>query len=204
MRVRKLVWTDSFHAVPCVLHRVSITPGPSNLMLLASGANFGFIATIPQVLGITLGFSSLLLAVGLGLGALLSAIPALHLVLKIAGAAYLLYLAGRIARSCALGESKAAQSRPLTLIESAAFQWLNPKAWVVALAAMAVYSSPASPFLSMAWVCLVFALVNLPTVSAWAAFGVALRGYLAEPVRLKRFNFAMALLLAATLWPMLT
>jgi threonine/homoserine/homoserine lactone efflux protein len=109
-----------------------------------------------------------------------------------------------MARSSALGESKTAQSRPLTIVESAAFQWINPKAWVVALAAMAVYSSPASPYLSMALVCLVFALVNLPTVSAWAAFGVALRGHLAEPVRLKRFNHAMGLLLAATLWPMLS
>ncbi len=182
----------------------SITPGPSNFMLLASGANFGFVATIPQVLGITLGFTSLLLAVGLGLGALLSAFPAMHLALKVAGGAYLLHLAWRIARSSALGEGKTLQNRPLTLVESAAFQWINPKAWVVALAAMAVHASPASPYLSMALVCLVFALVNLPTVSAWAAFGVALRGYLAEPVRLKWFNHTMGLLLAATLWPMLT
>jgi len=182
----------------------SITPGPSNLMLLASGANFGFRATLPQVLGITLGFTTLLLAVGLGLGALLTAFPALHLALKIAGGAYLLHLAWRIARSSALGDGNTKPGRPLTLIESAAFQWINPKAWVVALAAMAVYASPASPYLSMALVCLVFALVNLPTVSAWAAFGVALRGYLAQPGRLKRFNVAMGLLLAATLWPMLS
>jgi threonine/homoserine/homoserine lactone efflux protein len=196
--------SESLLALAVFAWVTSITPGPSNFMLLASGANFGFIATIPQVLGITLGFTSLLLAVGLGLGVLLSAFPAMHLVLRIAGGVYLLYLAWRIARSSALSDGKTAQGRPLTLVESAAFQWINPKAWVVALAAMAVYSSPASPFLSMALVCLVFALVNLPTVSAWAAFGVALRGYLAEPVRLRRFNYAMGLLLAATLWPMLS
>jgi len=182
----------------------SITPGPSNFMLLASGANFGFLATVPQVLGITLGFTSLLLAVGLGLGALLTAFPALHLGLKIGGGAYLLHLAWRIARSSALGDGKTPQGRPLTLLESAAFQWINPKAWVVALAAMAVYTTPVSPYLSMALICLVFALVNLPTISAWAVFGVALRGYLTEPARLRRFNCTMGLLLAATLWPMLT
>jgi threonine/homoserine/homoserine lactone efflux protein len=181
----------------------SITPGPSNFMLLASGANFGFRATMPQVLGITLGFTSLLLAMGLGLGALLSAFPALHLGLKVAGASYLLYLAWRIARSSAWNDGKAARGRPLTLLESAAFQWINPKAWVVALAAVAVYTSPASPYPSIALICGVFALVNLPTVSAWAAFGVALRRFLAEPARLRRFNITMGLLLAATLWPML-
>ena len=182
----------------------SITPGPSNLMLLASGANFGFRATVPQVLGITLGFTSLLLAVGLGLGVLLTAFPALHMGLKAVGALYLLYLAWRIASSSALGEGTASQGRPLTLLESAAFQWINPKAWVVALAAMAVHASPESPYLSIALVCLVFALVNLPTVSTWAAFGVALRGYMTEPARLRRFNHAMGFLLAASLWPLLT
>lgn len=182
----------------------SITPGPSNFMLLASGANFGFVATVPQVLGITLGFTSLLLAVGLGLGALLTAFPALHLALRIGGAMYLLHLAWRIARSSALGEGRAPQARPLTLLESAAFQWINPKAWMVALSAMTVHASPAAPWLSIALICLIFALVNLPTVSAWAACGVALRGYLAQSARLRRFNQAMGLLLVATLWPMLS
>lgn len=181
----------------------SLSPGPGNFMLLASGANFGFRATVPQVLGVTLGFTSLLLAVGLGLGALLTAFPALHLALKIGGGLYLLYLAWRVARSSAMSEGTAAQGRPLTLLKSAAFQWINPKAWVVALAAMAVYTSPASPYLSIMLICVVFALINLPTVSVWAAFGVALRGFLAEPVRLRRFNLTMGLLLAATLWPML-
>jgi threonine/homoserine/homoserine lactone efflux protein len=182
----------------------SITPGPSNLMLLASGVNFGFAATIPQVLGITLGFTSLLLAVGLGLGAVLSAFPMLHLILKIAGAVYLLHLAWRIARSSAWGEGQSPRGRPLTLLESAAFQWINPKAWMVALSAVAIHTLPAAPILSIGLICVTFALVNLPTVSAWAAFGVGLRGYLAQPVRLRWFNRAMGLLLAGSLWPMLS
>lgn len=180
----------------------SITPGPSNLMLLASGANFGLRRTLPQVAGITLGFTALLLAVGCGLGAALAAWPALHLGLQVAGAAYLLHLAWRIGRSRALGQGGTA-ARPLTLWQSAAFQWVNPKAWAVAATAMAVHASPEAPFASVLLVAAAFALVNLPSVLAWAGFGLALRGLLADPARLRWFNLAMAALLAATLWPML-
>lgn len=179
----------------------SITPGPSNLMLLASGANFGFRRTLPQVAGITLGFTALLLAIGLGLGAALAAWPALHAGLRVAGAAYLLHLAWRIGRSRALGGG--GEARPLTLWQSAVFQWVNPKAWAVAATTMAVHASPEAPFLSVLPICAAFALVNLPSILAWAGFGLALRSLLADPVRLKWFNLAMAALLAATLWPML-
>jgi threonine/homoserine/homoserine lactone efflux protein len=181
----------------------SITPGPSNFMLLASGANFGFKRTVPQVLGITVGFGSVLIAAGLGLGAAVTAWPALHVALKVAGATYLLYLAWRIGSARSLAQGGEAQGRPLTFLESAAFQWINPKAWVVAMTAMAVYTSPDAPFLSVALVTAAFALVNLPSVSAWAGFGTALKGWLADPVRLRWFNVAMGLLLAATLWPMM-
>jgi threonine/homoserine/homoserine lactone efflux protein len=180
----------------------SITPGPSNFMLLASGANFGFARTVPQVLGITIGFKLLLLGVGFGLGAALVAFPTLHIALKIAGGAYLLYLAWRIGTARALGKDGAA-AQPLTFIQSAAFQWINPKAWVVAVTAMAVYASPDQPLLSVVLISIAFALVNLPSVSVWAAFGIALRAFLSDPVRLKWFNIAMGVLLAATLWPLL-
>jgi threonine/homoserine/homoserine lactone efflux protein len=133
----------------------------------------------------------------------LKAYPALDLSLKIAGGAYLLYLAWRIAMSrsmVAKGEAKAA---PMTFVQAAAFQWVNPKAWVMAGTAMAVYTNPQAPFLSMLLVTAAFAAVNLPSVSVWAGFGMALRGFLSDPVRLKWFNVAMGVLLAATLWPML-
>ncbi len=182
----------------------SITPGPSNFMLLASGANFGLARTIPQVLGITVGFKALLLGVGLGLGAMLTAYLALHTGLEIAGGAYLLYLAWRIAMSRALGKKGEVEGRSLTFRESAAFQWINPKAWAVAVTAMAVYASPDAPFLSAVLISIAFALVNLPSVLVWAGFGVVLRDFLSDPVRLKWFNIAMGVLLAATLWPMMT
>jgi len=181
----------------------SISPGPSNVMLMTSGANFGFARTLPQVLGITAGFTSLLLGVGLGLGALFEAWPALSTGLKIIGAAYLLYLAWRIALSRSMAPDQAVSARPLSFAESALFQWVNPKAWIVALAAVAVYMDAAAPWISLAWMCAVFALVNLPAVSVWAGFGVALRGFLADPRRLKGFNLAMGAALALTLWPML-
>lgn len=181
----------------------SITPGPSNFMLLTSGANFGFRRTLPQVFGITVGFSALLLGVGLGLGALLTAYPPLYLALKVAGSLYLLYLAWRIAMSRALSAEARAVARPMTFLESAIFQWINPKGWVVAMTVMAIYVDQARPFLSVAHVILIFAIVNLPSVSTWAGFGVVLRQWLADPKRLKWFNIAMGVLLVATLWPML-
>ncbi|MET0599797.1 MAG: LysE family translocator [Mesorhizobium sp.] len=194
--------TEVFLALVVYAFVTSVTPGPNNFMLLASGVNFGFFRTIPHILGISAGFAALLFSVGLGLGALLSAYPALHTALKVAGAAYLLYLAWRIARSRSLGGG-GGQSRPMSFLEAAAFQWVNPKAWVLAVTAMAVYADPAQPFLSVAIVAIAFTLVNLPSVSSWAGFGMALRGFLADPVRLKWFNVAMGVLLAATLWPML-
>ena len=198
-----MMTADAFFALVVYALVTSITPGPNNFMLLASGVNFGFMRTIPHMLGIGMGFLSLLLGVGFGLGAVLTAFPALHTVLKIAGGAYLVYLAWRIAMSRSMGNDGDAKARPMTFLEAAAFQWVNPKAWVMALTAMAVYTKPESPFMSVVSISFAFAVVNLPSVSSWAGFGMALRGFLADPVRLKWFNICMGLLLAATLWPML-
>jgi threonine/homoserine/homoserine lactone efflux protein len=195
--------SEAFLALLVYAFVTSITPGPNNLILLTSGVNFGFVRTIPNMLGIGGGFLSLLLAVGFGLGAVLTAFPSLHLALKIAGGAYLVYLAWRIAMSRSMAHGAVAQGRPMTFLEAAAFQWVNPKAWVMAVSAMAVYTNPDAPFLSVLIVAAAFAAVNLPSVSTWAGFGMALRGFLSDPVRLKWFNIAMGLLLLASLWPML-
>jgi len=194
---------DVFLALVTFALVTSITPGPNNFMLLASGVNFGFVRTIPHMLGIGGGFLSLLLAVGLGLGTLLKAYPALELTLKLAGAAYMAYLAWRIASSRSLGDVKSGKTQPMTFLEAAAFQWVNPKAWAMAATAMAAYTSPHAPYLSVFIIALAFAAVNVPSVSTWAGFGVALRTFLSDPVRLKWFNIAMGILLLATLWPML-
>jgi threonine/homoserine/homoserine lactone efflux protein len=180
----------------------SITPGPNNLMLLASGVNFGFKRSIPHTLGIGSGFFSLLLGVGLGLGALIQTFPLLYTILKVAGGAYLAYLAYKIAISRSLSEVDG-KARPMTFLEAAAFQWVNPKAWVMAVTAMATYTSPDAYFATVLIVSIAFALVNIPSVSSWAAFGQMMRGWLTDPVRLKWFNISMAILLVASLWPML-
>ncbi|RWE35732.1 MAG: LysE family translocator [Mesorhizobium sp.] len=194
---------DAFLALLVYAFVTSITPGPNNLMLLASGVNFGIARTVPHMLGISIGFLVLLLAVGFGLGAVLTALPALHTGLKIAGAVYLLYLAWKIAMSRSLSGKGETNARPMRFVDAAAFQWVNPKAWVMAITAMAVYTNPERPFLSVILIGVAFTVVNFPSVSVWAGFGTALRGFLSDPVRLKWFNIAMGVLLAVTLWPML-
>lgn len=180
----KFVTWDVFLALVVFAFVTSITPGPNNVMLMASGVNFGFRRTLPHIFGIGIGFL-------------------VHVALKIAGGAYLLYLAWRVAMTRSISEGKGGSARPMTFLEAAAFQWVNVKAWVMAITGISVYSSSTSPFLSVILVAVAFALVNLPCVSTWAAFGVALRDFLSEPTRLKWFNIAMGIALAASLWPML-
>ena len=118
---------------------VTLTPGPNVVLVTASAANFGFRRTVPQILGITFGFGSMVLATGLGLAGVVHAEPRLHAALKYAGAAYLLYLAWRIARADAAGAS--ARARPIGFVEATLFTWMNPKAWVSALGAAAAFTT---------------------------------------------------------------
>ncbi len=180
----------------------SVTPGPNNMMLFASGVNFGFRRTLPHMFGIGFGFFTLLLGVGFGLGALLAAWPSLHTALKVAGGAYLIYIAVRIGLSRSLPDSRSG-ARPMTFTEAAAFQWVNPKSWMMAVTSIALYSDPTNHAATVLLVGVAFALTNLPTASTWAGFGSALRNWLSNPRRLKWFNIAMAVALVASLWPML-
>lgn len=180
----------------------SITPGPNNMMLFASGVNFGFRRTIPHMFGIGAGFFTLLLGVGFGLGALLKSFPALDMAFKIASGGYMLWIAWKIGNTHTLDEAKTG-AKPLTFLEAAAFQWINPKAWVMAVTAMATYTDPDAFYFSVVMVGAVFAIVNVPSVSTWAGFGSVLREWLSVPPRLKWFNITMAILLVASLWPML-
>lgn len=179
----------------------SITPGPNNLMLLAAGANFGYRRSLPHMLGINLGFASLVAAAGLGLGALLVALPAAKTALKIAACVYMLWLAWKIAHAAAPG-SGVAPGRPMTMIEAAAFQWVNPKAWAMALGAVAAYGGDGG-VLAISAMALIFCLVNLPSISTWALAGEAMRRLLTNPNRLAVFNWTMAGLLVLSLWPVL-
>jgi threonine/homoserine/homoserine lactone efflux protein len=153
----------------------TVTPGPNNIMVTASGSAFGFRRSLPHLLGITLGFPLVLLAVGLGLGEIFQKYPQIHLVLKYAGAAYLLYLAWRIAQAGRpdTGDTKA---RPLSFLEAAAFQWVNAKAWMVALSAIPAFTTVGGNYyMELGAIALIFALVTIPSVSVWCMFGVAIR-----------------------------
>ena len=179
----------------------SVTPGPNNLMLMASGANYGFRRTVPHMLGISLGPLFMVVVLGLGLAQGFTTWPAVHLVLKVLSVAYMLDLAWRIATAAPPGEAEAT-GRPFTVLEAAAFQWVNPKAWAMALTAVSVYA-PGQTVAAVLIVAAACAAVNLPSVSVWTALGTQLRRWLTTAARLRRFNVAMAGLLVLSLWPVL-
>ncbi len=182
----------------------SITPGPNNLMLMASGANFGFRRTIPHMLGVGLGFTVMVLLVGVGLVQLFVAYPVAHTLLKVVSVLYLLFLSWKIATAAAPGEGPEGEGAgtPITFIQAALFQWVNPKAWTMALTAVTVYS-PSQTVGAVAIVAAVFGSLNLPCVSAWTLLGQQLRHLLTSARRLALFNIGMALLLVGSLYPVL-
>jgi len=192
---------DLFLAFLAFAFVTSATPGPNNLMLMTSGANFGFRRTIPHMLGVAIGFSVMVVLVGLGLAGLFEAVPAAFTALKAAGVGYMLWLAWKFANA-APPEGNPESGRPMTFLQAAAFQWLNPKAWAMALTAVTVYA-PGHTVAAIVLAAAVFGAVNLPTVSSWALLGTGIRRLLATPGRLRAFNWTMAALLVASLWPVL-
>ena len=176
---------------------MSITPGPNNVMLTASGANFGFRKTIPHILGIVAGFSVVLFGVCAGLDVVFTRWPAIQSVLRWVGAAYLVYLGWRILRS---GEAQDAQSRkPLTALEAAGFQFLNPKAWMMTLTAAAMFLPRELGVLTASsYMVGIMAVTNLPCITVWALFGSSMRGFLAKPRGRMTFNLVLALALVVT------
>lgn len=179
----------------------SITPGPNNLMLMASGANFGFRRSVPHMLGIAIGFTVMVGLIGLGLAQVFAAFPVAHLVLKVVSVVYLLWLAWKIANAAPPKPGDAA-GRPFTFLQAAGFQWVNPKAWAMGLTAVTVYT-PEQTVQAVVLTALVFGAVNLPSISSWTVLGQQMRRVLSNPARLRLFNGAMALMLVATLYPVL-
>lgn len=180
------------------------TPGPNNLMLMTSGVNFGMKRSVPHLLGITMGFSFMIFAVGMGLQTMFTVIPQLETVLRYVGTAYLLWLAWKIANSGPVGEGKASGAKPMSFWAAAAFQWVNPKAWFMAISAITTYASSAaggSKLSQVVLVVLIFGTINFPLVACWGLFGSAMRRFLQDPKILKIFNVTMAILLVASLYP---
>ncbi len=180
----------------------SVTPGPNNMMLIASGANFGFRRTIPHMLGISIGHLVMTLVVGLGLAGLVHQEPRVLVVLKWVSVAYLVWLAWKLATAAA-PKGTTGTGRPMTFLAAAAFQWVNPKAWTMSLGAVSAYASEAT-VTNVAIIATVFAVINLPSVSVWTVAGEQLRRFLTSPARLRVFNWTMAALLVLSLWPVIT
>jgi threonine/homoserine/homoserine lactone efflux protein len=178
------------------------------MMMLASGVNFGFRRSVPHWLGICGGFTFMLCAVGLGLHTLLADRPALYDLLRYTGSAYLIWMAWRLTTATAapIGQQEDAPEsdvRPLGVWAAAAFQWVNPKAWVMAVTAMSAYLPARAQPIDVLALALLFGVINLPCVACWAGGGAALRRFLQDPLRLRVFNISMALALLASLYPML-
>lgn len=183
----------------------SFTPGPNNAIATATAANHGFAATLPHILGVPFGFATMLLAAAGGVAALIVASPALSAALKWLGIAYLLWLAWSLARSRDGASVGGPFALPLAFWQSALFQYLNPKAWMLTVATAAAWLATERPFARAAIVCAVFAAACVASLLLWAAVGAALRDWLSHGARLRAFNVAMGALLAATaVWMGLT
>lgn len=182
----------------------SITPGPNNLMLMASGANYGLRRTVPHMLGISLGHAFMVAMVGLILLQVFETYPVLNTVLKVVSAAYMLWLAWKIANAVP-PEAKEVIGKPFTFLQAAAFQWVNPKAWFMAITAISAYApQDLGVLIGSLMVAAIFSAVNLPSVTVWAWIGVQVRRWLGTARRLRVFNVSMAVLLVVSLYPMLT
>jgi len=188
----------------------SATPGPNNAMLFSSGVNYGFRRTVPHLMGVTLGFTFMQLALGLGVGMVFEAVPGLYSVLRVLGLGYMLYLAWAIGTAVpplANNETNpaaedTAKGTPMTFMQATAFQWVNPKALMMCITAASTYAPPDQPILGALIVTAAFLVVGMPCCGAWAALGSLMRGFMQDRRRLRAFNVTMALALVASMAPM--
>ncbi len=177
-----------------------ITPGPNNIMLLASGLNHGIRKSMPHYLGICIGFPIMVTVVGFGLGALFEQYPGIFIYIKVSGIAYLLYLAWKTANA---GNSSASKNvrQPLTFVQAAAFQWLNPKAWVIAVGALAAFTTPENVTQSGVTITLIYFVMGFLCMAIWLKLGQGLQQSLSKGNRIHYFNITMAVLLALSVIP---
>lgn len=180
---------------------MSGSPGPNNAMVAASGATFGFVRTLPHILGITVGFPVMLVAVALGAGDALRSFPALHVALKWLGMAYLLWLALKIATARPVAHGARPSGKPLSFWQAALFQWVNPKAWIIALGGVATYTDAGGGAVVAQTIglALIFLVATFPAVAFWTMTGVGAARLLRTARGLRAFNLTMAALLVASL-----
>lgn len=179
----------------------SITPGPNNMMLMASGANFGLRRSLPHMLGVALGFVFLGFCVGLGLGELFERYPVAQKILTVISVLYLCFLAYKIA-TAAPPENKPSTATPMTFFQACLFQWVNPKAIYMAISAITLYTATGALW-EVVLVVSIFGMVNFPCISCWVMLGTQLRRIFKNPFHLRLFNYFLAALLIATMIPVL-
>lgn len=181
----------------------SVTPGPNNILVMTSGLNFGVRKSLPLLTGICVGFTIMLIVVGLGFGYVFSQFPHFSLIVKIAGTFYLVYLAYLIANSHTI-ENGDSQNNPLSFLNGALFQWVNAKAWIVAIGAISAFTNIEEPsFVQNLTVAAIFLLLSFPCVGVWLAFGTLLRNKLKSDANLRKFNLSMSFLLLLSVYPVI-
>ncbi|AXT35274.1 LysE family translocator [Phaeobacter sp. LSS9] len=188
---------ELFFALAGFVFGTVFTPGPNNLMLMASGANFGFRRSLPHLTGVAVGFPLMILPVGLGVMQLFDAFPALTWIMTALSVAYMLWLAWKIANAAPPRDGEA-QGTPLSFLQACAFQWVNPKAWAMALGAITLYAA-SRDVTAILWVSGTYLLVGSFSASTWTLLGQQLRRLLTRPAQLRAFNWTMAALLLASL-----
>ncbi len=177
----------------------SVTPGPNNLMLMASGANFGVLRTLPHFFGISLGFGVMVVLIGIGLIKVFEAYPLSYEVLRWFSIAYLAWLAWKIATATGTGATRS-RGRPLNWVQAALFQWVNPKAWAFGLTAITAYA-PSQSLVAVSMIAFILVVVNMPSIFVWVVLGSRLQHWLGNGPRLRAFNWVMAGLLMMSLYP---
>ena len=179
----------------------AVTPGPNNTISTLSGATFGFRKTMPQMLGVSVGYPLMLAALGLGLGEVFKVVPWLHNAMRYVGAAFLLYLAWKLIRANA--PQSAGTARPVGFFEAFFFQWLNPKAWSIALGAIAAFTTPGLSTNAFLWEVAIFTLVSaiitFPSLVLWCLFGVAISKKLKDEKKRRVFNYLLAAILVLSI-----
>lgn len=179
----------------------AITPGPNTIMLMTSSLNHGIQKSIPHFIGIVIGFNLMLVSVAFGFGALILHLPMVHPIIKVVGSAYLLFLAWKIAATVTVKDQK--PRSPFTLLQAVLFQWLNPKAWIVTVGAVASFTNAGNFSLMFSRLLLTSFIVGSFSMLVWLYFGAMLNRLIHKPVFLRRFNIVMGLLLALSVLPML-
>ncbi|WP_199536584.1 LysE family translocator [Phaeobacter piscinae] len=188
---------ELFFALAGFVFGTVFTPGPNNLMLMASGANFGFRRSLPHLTGVAVGFPLMILPVGLGVMQLFDAFPALTWIMTALSVAYMLWLTWKVANAAPPREGET-QGTPLSFLQACAFQWVNPKAWAMALGAITLYAA-SRDVTAILWVSGTYLLVGCFSASTWTLLGQQLRRLLTRPAQLRAFNWTMAALLLASL-----